>query len=200
MALGALLVLGVVNAAIVGKETIKREGDTVYLPLAPVDPRSLMQGDYMALRFTLVRELEALNEKAPSVRREGETGFAGVVLDAQRVGRLATADAPASVRLRYRIRDRQVWLGTNAFFFEEGSADRFSGARYGEFRVDRTSGEAVLVGLRDTALRPMSFRRRRQARRASRRWSPCSRHGRKSHCRRRKCRHRHRPRRECCRP
>ena len=62
MALGALLVLGVVNAAIVGKETIKREGDTVYLPLAPVDPRSLMQGDYMALRFTLVRELEALNE------------------------------------------------------------------------------------------------------------------------------------------
>ena len=45
-----------------------------------------------------------------------------------------------------------VWLGTNAFFFEEGTAERFNGARYGEFRVDRTSGEAVLVGLRNDRL------------------------------------------------
>jgi uncharacterized membrane-anchored protein len=43
-------------------------------------------------------------------------------------------------------------LGTNAFFFQEGDAERFSSARYGEFRVDRSSGEAVLVGLRDDAL------------------------------------------------
>jgi uncharacterized membrane-anchored protein len=59
----------------------------------------------------------------------------------------------AGLRLRYRIRANRVWLGTNAFFFEEGSAARFNGARYGEFRVDRASGEAVLVGLRDAALK-----------------------------------------------
>ena len=47
---------------------------------------------------------------------------------------------------------RHVWLGTNAFFFEEGTAERFSKARYGEFRVDRASGEAVLVGLRNDRL------------------------------------------------
>ena len=51
------------------------------------------------------------------------------------------------LRIRYRIRNQQVWLGTNAYFFEEGSAQRYSGARYGEFRVDRDSGEAALVGL-----------------------------------------------------
>ena len=150
IALGALLVLGALNAAIAGKERIRNNGELVYLPLAPVDPRSLMQGDYMALRFALVRQIE---EREPGrAAREGETALAPIVLDAQRVAQLAAPDAAAPLRLRYRIRGGQVWLGTNAFFFEEGSAARFSGARYGEFRVDRATGEAVLVGLRDEKL------------------------------------------------
>ncbi|MFX7329222.1 GDYXXLXY domain-containing protein, partial [Acinetobacter baumannii] len=33
------------------KEMLLKEGQLVLLPLAPVDPRSLMQGDYMALRY-----------------------------------------------------------------------------------------------------------------------------------------------------
>jgi uncharacterized membrane-anchored protein len=182
IALGAALVLVAVNLAIAAKERIKRDGEIVYLLLAPVDPRSLMQGDYMALRFALVREIE---RSAAVPRREGEVGRAAITLDAQRVARLAEASAGtgtdastdvstdartnqsavqsagkrvgngAPLALRYRIRGGQVWLGTNAFFFEEGSAARFSGARYGEFRVDRESGEAVLVGLRDAALKAM---------------------------------------------
>ena len=155
IALGALLVLGAVTHAIVGKERIKRDGEVAYLALAPVDPRSLMQGDYMALRFALVGEIESSDEKTGRRLHEGETRFASVALDAQRVARLAVADTAAPMRLRYRIRNGRVWLGTNAFFFEEGSAERFTGARYGEFRVDRASGEAVLVGLRDGSLKPM---------------------------------------------
>ena len=158
IALGALLVLGGINLAIVGKERIRRDGEIFYLELAPVDPRSLMQGDYMALRFALVRTLERNDENDGTPHPNGETRFARVTLDAQRVARVAAPAAPdaaAPLRLRYRMRGGRVWLGTNAFFFEEGTAGRFSGARYGEFRVDRASGEAVLVGLRDAALRPM---------------------------------------------
>jgi uncharacterized membrane-anchored protein len=151
IALGTLLVLGAVNFAIVGKERIKRDGEPVYLALAPIDPRSLLQGDYMALRFALAQDLER-NDLPGSARREGETRFAAVALDARRVVALAAPNAPAALRLRYRIRGGHVWLGTNAFFFEEGTADRFAAARYGEFRVDRSSGEAVLVGLRDAQL------------------------------------------------
>ena len=155
IALGALLVLGALNQAIVGKERIKRSGEIVYLPLAPVDPRSLIQGDYMALRFAIVRDIEGLGEKTARAVHEGETAFAPVTLDDQRVASLASPGAPAPLRLRYRVRDGRVWLGTNAFFFEEGSAQRYAGARYGEFRVDRDSGEAVLVGLRNDRLDPM---------------------------------------------
>jgi uncharacterized membrane-anchored protein len=151
IALGALLVLGAVNLSILGKERVRRDGELVYLELAPVDPRSLMQGDYMALRFALTRDLERLDAGTP--RRDGETRFARVALDPRRVARVAaTGSDAAALTLRYRLRGGQVWLGTNAFFFEEGTAERFSAARYGEFRVDRASGEAVLVGLRDAAL------------------------------------------------
>ena len=155
IALGALLVLGAVNLAIVTKERIKRDGEPLYLALAPVDPRSLLQGDYMALRFELAQALERSDDPPGKARREGETRFAAVALGAQRVAALAAPNAPAPLRLRYRIRGGQVWLGTNAFFFEEGSADRFANARYGEFRVDRASGEAVLVGLRDAKLKAL---------------------------------------------
>ena len=157
IALGALLVLGAVNAAIVGKERIRRDGDVVYLQLEPVDPRSLMQGDYLALRFALVRQIESRdgNDKSDRAAREGQVALAPVTLDDQRIATLAEPDAATPLKLRYRIRGGHVWLGTNAFFFEEGSANRFTGARYGEFRVDRDSGGAVLVGLRDAQLEPM---------------------------------------------
>jgi uncharacterized membrane-anchored protein len=154
--LGALLVLGALNFSIAGKERIKGRGEIVYLRLAPVDPRSLMQGDYMALRFALAQELDKTVSRdaagaAPGAR-EGEVRFAGVAIASNRVASLADSAAPATLKLRYRVRNGHVWLGTNAFFFQEGDAQRFSTARYGEFRVDRASGEAVLVGLRDEAL------------------------------------------------
>ena len=157
--LGAALVFGALNFSIVGKENIKRSGELVYLRLAPVDPRSLMQGDYMALRFALVQALDkTLGRDAPGAplnAREGEVRFADVVLAADHVASLVDTTVPSTLKLRYRIRNGQVWLGTNAFFFQEGDAQRFSSARYGEFRVDRASGEAVLVGLRDDALKAL---------------------------------------------
>lgn len=150
--LGAVLVLGAVNFSIFSKERIKRDGVVVYLDLAQVDPRSIMQGDYMTLRFRLAEDIAANAKPLPA---EGETGMAEVAVDASRVGSLARAGEAGDVRIRYRVRKGRVWLGTNAFFFEEGAEARYSPARYGEFRVDAASGEAVLVGLRDTAFRPL---------------------------------------------
>lgn len=132
------LILGAVNWSIYAKERIKTGGERIYLELAPVDPRSLMQGDYMALRFSLANAIEA-----------DAGGRAPLLLDANGVATLNPDPAKATLHVRYRVRNHQVWLGTNAYFFEEGSADRYSKARYGEFRIDRDSGEAVLIGLRD---------------------------------------------------
>ena len=149
---GLLLVLGAVNFSILGKESVKRDGVVVYLDLMPVDPRSLMQGDYMTLRFRLAQDIQATVKALPA---EGGIALAPVNVSNEKVGSLARAGEQGNVRIRYRMRKGQVWLGTNAFFFEEGKDQQYSAARYGEFRVDPTSGEAVLVGLRNAALKPL---------------------------------------------
>ena len=60
IAIGSLLIiLALVNWSIAEKEKHLAEGKVVYLKLAPVDPRSLMQGDYMALRFRLAPQTRA---------------------------------------------------------------------------------------------------------------------------------------------
>ncbi len=118
VAIGALLVLGAVNLSIQGKEDIKANGETVLLELAPVDPRSLMQGDYMALRFAIAQAVDVKSgykdERLP------------LQIDEHRVGRLAPSGSIANLHIRYRVRNGQLWLGTNAFFFEEGTATRYS--------------------------------------------------------------------------
>jgi len=144
--LGALLVFGSVNYSIFAKERVKRHGEVIYLELAPVDPRSLMQGDYMALRFSIATQFRASaagDERIP------------LQLDARRVAKLAERSSAPSLRMRYRVRNGEIWLGTNAYFFEEGTADRFAGATHGKFRIDARTGEAVLVALCDEQLREL---------------------------------------------
>jgi uncharacterized membrane-anchored protein len=80
-------------------------------------------------------------------------------LDQRRVGTYVRLDdgaplKPGEARLRFRMRSGGVWLGANAFFFQEGDAERYSGARFGEFRVNE-DGEAMLVDLRDKDLQKM---------------------------------------------
>ncbi|MCP3663465.1 MAG: GDYXXLXY domain-containing protein, partial [Gammaproteobacteria bacterium] len=56
--------------------------------------------------------------------------------------------------IKFRIRDGRVIFATNAYFFQEGTAQYYAGARYGEFRVS-PSGDLLLKSLRDKDLKPM---------------------------------------------
>jgi len=151
---GALLVFGLVNGRIASRERLRNGGDPVYLELAPVDPRSLMQGDYMALNFQVARQIAA--QPIPI----GSTASAAILqLDQRRIARFLRFDMgqplnPGEVRFQYRYRGANVWLGTNAFFFEEGSAERYRTARYGEFRIN-SAGDAILINLRGPDLQPL---------------------------------------------
>lgn len=168
--LGTVLVLGVANVAIVQKERILSDGQTVLLELAPVDPRSLMQGDYMSLNFALSQNLSALSWGLPKdvlAKMDAQQWVVvAVQLDANKVAqlkgvyleqdgqeRLWTEEGPVAepsdvMRLRMR-RHRSNWTpGTDAWFFAEGSADRFDAARYGEFAVVE-GGQSLLRAMLD---------------------------------------------------
>ena len=145
---GLVLVLGVANYTIWQKEQIRTGGREVLLQLAPVDPRSLIQGDYMMLRYA--------PETFPSREEYGlDDGTLVVELDADGVGTFARLDdgtplAPNEARLRFRTISqwREYGIGAESFFFQEGHAEHYANARYGIVRVGE-SGDNVLVGLAD---------------------------------------------------
>lgn len=144
-----ILVLAVANYVIYSREQLLAQGEVVLLELAPVDPRSLMQGDYMALRFQVANDAFRFGN--------GETqpldGTIILTLNEKRVGRFARMGDGAQVaanelRMRYRLREGRPKFATNAYFFQEGTGERYARARYGEFRV-AANGDAILTLLRD---------------------------------------------------
>jgi len=161
-ALGAAFALVTVAAllAVRDNERVLAEGRVVLAELAPVDPRSLMQGDYMALRYAVDNELAA------SLRDGAAPPPAYVHLELDDAGRAhlaGTGDtlpaAAEQVAMKLRRRDGGYSIGPNAFFFQEGTAAAFAGARWGEFRVD-AGGKALLTHLRDEQLQRVGEIRR----------------------------------------
>ena len=147
--LTGLIVLLAANYTIYSRELLLTEGQVVVLQLAPVDPRSLMQGDYMALRFQVASDAFSFGD----VKEDVQDGHLVLALDTHKVGTFRRFDdgSPLTedeVRMRYRIRNRRPQFATNAFFFQEGTADQYTTARYGVFRVG-ADGEAILTELWD---------------------------------------------------
>lgn len=142
-----LVILAFVNLEIATKERILREGTTVLLELAPVDPRSLLQGDYMALRYAMAEEVARA-----AAQRGVRDGRIVITLDENGVARFVRLYqgerlADGEHLLQFRKRGESVRLASDAWFFQEGTADKYRGARLGELRV-APDGEAVLVAVR----------------------------------------------------
>jgi uncharacterized membrane-anchored protein len=157
IALAGVLILIVANVGIYQKQQLIESGRVVLLELAPVDPRSLMQGDYMALRFRLADEAFRSVDKSSLAN-----GRLVLTVDERDVGRFSRFDSgeplgPGEVVIRYRVRDNTPRFATNAFFFEEGTADAYARARFGEFRVS-PSGDAILTRMRGEKLEVLGVR------------------------------------------
>lgn len=173
---GLLLALAVANHGIFQRERILSDGRVLLLELAPVDPRSLMQGDYMALRFAAVADIQkALHPEwsaggnAAVLRQMGGwgsrgsnlNGYAVFALDPEGVGRFVRIQpAPRPVatgEVAVRYRERSWWeirIASNAWFFPEGQGERYAPAKYGELRVN-DDGEALLSGMRGANRKPL---------------------------------------------
>ncbi|MBU0967076.1 MAG: GDYXXLXY domain-containing protein [Proteobacteria bacterium] len=157
-----VIILVLVNWSIAGKEKQLTSGKVVYLHLAPVDPRSLMQGDYMALGFRLADEVYKALPKTEDAKRWGHgvassDGYVVVSLDKRGIGSFKglCKDQVLSgddMKMRYRVRNGAVKFATNAYFFQEGQGEYYQPARYGQFRVD-DRGEVLLVALYDKDLK-----------------------------------------------
>lgn len=137
-----LLALAAVPFLIIRKESTLAEGRTMLLSLAPRDPRSLMQGDYMVLRYAMANQV-------PSAQLENK-GCLVVTLNTNNVASFVRIHKGEMLQsgeylLSYRKRG-DLRLGAESFMFQEGDAAIYERARYGELKVDM-EGSSVLVGL-----------------------------------------------------
>lgn len=150
---GLVLALAVPLGLVAQKERVRARGTRLLLALAPVDPRSLIQGDYMVLEYALIRGL-------PDTTAWPRDGHLVLAVSPEGVGTYVRRDdrtplAPGELRIRYRKRDGgRIRLGAEAYHFQEGHAGLYEAARYGELRVTG-SGAALLVGLADEARRSL---------------------------------------------
>ena len=175
-------------------ETVRAEGKTILLALAPVDPRAPLMGDYMALRYVVnndirkalaaqknalkasekdgqkdsqkdgqkaaqkERQKAELGEKAATAREQKRNAEGLAVL---RITNDPVPQAATFVRLddgsplqadefllAYRLRGYEVTSAAPAFYFQEGTARQYAGAKFGVFKL-AADGKTLLVGLCD---------------------------------------------------
>ena len=204
-----VLFLGGYALSVYRMETVLAEGKTILLPLAPVDPRAPLMGDYMALRYVVNNDIrKALRgqraaqgaaqkaaqkaaqmgaEKGASEAGASGNGANGGGTDGSASSPTASANsrnthdesrnaegfavlritndplphAASFVRLddgsplqadefllAYKLRGYEVQTAAPAFYFQEGTAQQYAGAKFGVFKL-APDGKALLVGLVD---------------------------------------------------
>lgn len=138
------------NISITQKEALLKGGKLVLLELAPKDPRSLMQGDYMALRYKISENID--------FKHIPKRGYCVVVLD--QYGKAEKVRFQKELKplkkgehlIEYTASNqRDINIGAESFFFQEGSAKRYENAKYGGVKIDN-NGNSLLVGLYDEKL------------------------------------------------
>lgn len=139
-----LLLMGYFNYSVVKKEDLLSEGTLILLKLAPVDPRSLMQGDYMRLSYDISNRFrpDSISKRGYCVVKLDSVGIAHMV-------RLQKGKSPKMENeflIEYTAGKRDLNIGAESFSFEEGQATKYEKAQYGGVKVD-ARGNSILVGL-----------------------------------------------------
>lgn len=142
---GLVITLGGVGARARQYEAAIASGERLYLRTVGVDPRSIIEGDYLVFRLLP----DAPEPPAPSgslILRREEGGVATFV----RYG--DEAQAPDERVVRYHVRSEEPHVAPESWFIEEGTADLYRDMAFAELRLTST-GRLLLVGLADDELR-----------------------------------------------
>ena len=143
--LNLILLLVYFGYSIVKKEELLKDGQLVFLELAPVDPRSLMQGDYMSLRYRISDSIDfaSMPKRGYCVVRIDTKGVAGKL----RFQKGLTPLNENEHLINYTSSDNwNVNIGAESFFFQEGQSEKYEKAKYGGIKIDQ-KGNSLLVGL-----------------------------------------------------
>lgn len=142
-----LLLSSYMAYSVFNKEKLLKEGQLILLRLTPVDPRSIMQGDYMNLNYEIASNLNNTNP----IKR----GYIVVKLDSNGIAtkvRTQTDKKPLNEKeylISFTSKNKwQTNIGAESYFFEEGQGKKYEDAKYGALKIDQ-EGNSLLFGLFD---------------------------------------------------
>lgn len=142
-----------INGAVWYFERSLTTGETLFLRLQPVDPRSLMQGDYIQLQYEIVQQLN--HHIKPTVTND----FIIIKRDQQQIASWSMVGDPTHLAdderfFKVKYRQGNWYIEPDTLFFPEGERDEFTKAQYAEVCI-QPSGDYRLIGVRDAQLRPI---------------------------------------------
>ena len=143
LAINLLLVLVFFVLSVLSKEATLANSRQILVQLAPVDPRSLMQGDYMALNYSITGRIWDGDGKYVVVKVDDDN----VATFVRQQDDKTLNDGELLLRWTTNKRGRKS-IGADNYFFQEGTGDKYAVAHYGLLRVD-SDGNCILVGLCD---------------------------------------------------
>ena len=171
LVLTAALALVYINLNAWQSQQIKLRGEILFLKLAPVDPLSLVQGQYMRLRFAIEKRYDSTPEDQDVIQHGHGNVLAVTSLDNKRIGTLTGllamnqrqqqphGDDTLQLQVHARLEDSDgsyvIRIEQNSFLFQENTEARYAEAKYGMFRVHK-DGQYILVDLADKHLRPLT--------------------------------------------
>lgn len=142
-----IVLLWYFNSSILKKETLLADGTLILLELAPVDPRSLMQGDYMILRYAISNGIhhDSIPNRGFCIVKLEENGVAKKI----RLQEKRTPMYENEIPIEYTTKKWDgIHIGAESYFFQEGEAEKYERAKYGGIKVD-AQGNSILIGLFD---------------------------------------------------
>lgn len=150
---------------IVANEWHLKKSEAIYVELKPVDPRSLLQGDYMQLAYELHLPELANANTAPDFIHNKAHILAYVKLDAMRRVVSTSFDPEAGIVQKMVLKNPQnnfqgLYPSTQSFLFAEGLGECYEQAKYAEFKVNR-AGKAILAGLKGENLQDLGCEQRK---------------------------------------
>lgn len=139
----SVITLAIFGTIIVQRESLRAEDRTVLLQLAPRDPRSIMQGDYMVLRYSITRNRpdDRKQKKGFVVCREKDG-----VAERIRTQKKRTPLADDEFVIQYRMVQFDMSIGPDEFFFQEREGGKYARARFAKVAVS-DEGQISILGL-----------------------------------------------------
>lgn len=117
------------------KEESYQKMNTFYFATSPVDPRSLMQGDYMVLNYRVTdTALQFLRKDDKDMRK----GYIRIKLNARkeaefiRIDKKLLPSVDNEISIAFTRNYDGIDIGVNSFMFQEGEGNKYSRAAYGE--------------------------------------------------------------------